>query len=159
MLGMHYIVFLAINNETVASDSATLRVKVAFEMTFTSFQGCLISILYCFLNGEVQGEIIKVWSTWRSRNGVPAAGSRNCSSFYSNGIQMTSIASSHPAASNHDHSMRESAASSRRSTACDQSSSSNFNKIDLTKLTVLSSCHQRPAWKKLRKLRITKKYK
>ncbi|CAK8682343.1 unnamed protein product [Clavelina lepadiformis] len=109
MLGMHYIVFLAINNETVASDSATLRVKVAFEMIFTSFQGCLISILYCFLNGEVQGEIIKVWSTW------------------SNGIQMTSIASSHPAASNHDHSRRESAASSRRSTACDQSSSSNFN--------------------------------
>ncbi|XP_076810045.1 vasoactive intestinal polypeptide receptor 1-like isoform X2 [Clavelina lepadiformis] len=107
MLGMHYIVFLAINNETVASDSATLRVKVAFEMIFTSFQGCLISILYCFLSGEVQGEIIKVWSTWRRRKGVPAAGSRNCSLFYSNGVQLTSIASSH--------------------TACDESSSSNLN--------------------------------
>ncbi|CAK8671673.1 unnamed protein product [Clavelina lepadiformis] len=130
LLGMHYIVFLAINNETVASDSVTLQVKVAFEMIFTSFQGCLISILYCFLNGEVQGEIIKIWSTWRRRNGVPAAGSRNCSSFYSNGIQLTSITSSHAAASatsNYDHSRRESAFSSRRSTACDQSSSSNFN--------------------------------
>ena len=38
LLGMHYIVFLAINNETVASDSVTLQVKVAFEMIFTSFQ-------------------------------------------------------------------------------------------------------------------------
>ncbi|CAK8683444.1 unnamed protein product [Clavelina lepadiformis] len=131
LLGIHYIVFLVVTNETVGSDSITLHVKVAFEMIFTSFQGCLIAILYCFLNGEVQTEIVKLWNMWRWKNGIPAANSRKCSSFYSNGTQLTSITSTHTTenTSNFESFRRESEFSSRRSTAYDQSISGNFNPL------------------------------
>nr|CAB3249396.1 glucagon-like peptide 1 receptor [Phallusia mammillata] len=92
LLGIHYIVFLFVVGDGLNVSSPAMHVKIAFEMTFTSLQGMLIAVLYCFLNGEVQGEVTKLWRNWRWRKGLPAATSRKSSTYHSNGgTQMTSM--------------------------------------------------------------------
>ncbi|ELT96601.1 hypothetical protein CAPTEDRAFT_130410, partial [Capitella teleta] len=74
LYGVHYVVFIWIE-PTHVSD-LTQVVWLYFEMTFNSFQGFFIAMLFCFLNGEVQSEIKKKWqryqlsrdSAWRTSN-------------------------------------------------------------------------------------------
>nr|XP_039259072.1 glucagon-like peptide 1 receptor isoform X1 [Styela clava] len=71
LLGMHYIVFLALTDEVTEKQGTTIHLKLAFEMFLSSIQGTFVSVLYCFLNGEVQTEVRKAWRDWRTRKDLP----------------------------------------------------------------------------------------
>ncbi|XP_076093314.1 secretin receptor-like isoform X2 [Mytilus galloprovincialis] len=56
LFGIHYIVFIGVPDDIPAVAEV---VKLYFEMFFSSFQGLVVAILFCFMNGEVQSEILK----------------------------------------------------------------------------------------------------
>ncbi|XP_074872502.1 gastric inhibitory polypeptide receptor [Carettochelys insculpta] len=59
LLGIHEVVFALVTEEQA---QGTLRyIKLFFELFLSSFQGLLVSILYCFVNKEVQSEIRRKW--------------------------------------------------------------------------------------------------
>ncbi|CAC5389829.1 PTHR1 [Mytilus coruscus] len=66
LFGVHYIVFIGLPDNV--SKEAEL-VKLYFEMFLNSIQGFVVTLLFCFLNGEVQTEIIKTWRRFRLTHG------------------------------------------------------------------------------------------
>nr|XP_056701768.1 gastric inhibitory polypeptide receptor [Euleptes europaea] len=59
LLGIHEVVFAPVIEEQARG---LLRyVKFSFELFLNSFQGLLVSVLYCFVNKEVQSEIRRKW--------------------------------------------------------------------------------------------------
>ncbi|XP_069114608.1 secretin receptor-like [Argopecten irradians] len=56
LFGIHYIVFIGFPDQL---EPETEVVKLYFEMFFNSFQGLVVAILFCFMNGEVQMELLK----------------------------------------------------------------------------------------------------
>ncbi|KAJ8314245.1 hypothetical protein KUTeg_008806 [Tegillarca granosa] len=63
LFGVYYIVF-TINTYGGVKGKAEVVMMYA-ELFFNSFQGFLLSLLFCFFNGEVQTEIKKVWKRHR----------------------------------------------------------------------------------------------
>ncbi|XP_075386375.1 secretin receptor isoform X2 [Tenrec ecaudatus] len=76
LFGIHYIIF-------AFSPEDAMEIKLFFELALGSFQGLVVAILYCFLNGEVQLEVQKKWRQWYPRE-LPLR--PMLSSSFSNGI-------------------------------------------------------------------------
>nr|XP_017512820.2 glucagon receptor isoform X3 [Manis javanica] len=63
LLGVHEVVFAFVTDEHA---QGTLRsAKLFFDLFLSSFQGLLVAVLYCFLNKEVQSELLRCWHHWR----------------------------------------------------------------------------------------------
>nr|6LN2_A Chain A, Glucagon-like peptide 1 receptor,Rubredoxin,Glucagon-like peptide 1 receptor [synthetic construct] len=63
LLCTHEVIFAFVMDEHARG---TLRfIKLFTDLSFTSFQGLMVAILYCFVNNEVQLEFRKSWERWR----------------------------------------------------------------------------------------------
>lgn len=83
LFGVHYIVFIGLPAKV---DQTIELVKLYYEMFFNSFQGFLVSLLFCFFNGEVQAEFKKKWRRYMLKRQGSGFGRRNTlTSFVSRG--------------------------------------------------------------------------
>ncbi|XP_054720839.1 secretin receptor-like [Uloborus diversus] len=68
LFGVHYALLLSVSLAAVHSE--TLEVAWLYiDVTFSSFQGSFVALLYCFLNGEVQSEVRKGIERFREKDG------------------------------------------------------------------------------------------
>nr|XP_020028514.1 gastric inhibitory polypeptide receptor isoform X2 [Castor canadensis] len=68
LLGVHEVVFAPVTEEQ--AQGALRFTKLGFEIFLRSFQGFLVSVLYCFVNKEVQSEIRRGWHHRRLRRSL-----------------------------------------------------------------------------------------
>uniref|UniRef100_A0A4W3HX15 Vasoactive intestinal polypeptide receptor-like n=1 Tax=Callorhinchus milii TaxID=7868 RepID=A0A4W3HX15_CALMI len=92
LFGVNYMVFVFVPHHLNS------YVQLVFDLTLGSFQGSIVATLYCFLNGEVQGELACRWQQccvqWylpaKARYGLPPAESSK------EGTQLSLVASYSP---------------------------------------------------------------
>ncbi|KAF7689261.1 glucagon receptor [Silurus meridionalis] len=65
LLGIHAILFTFVIDESVNRESLLRLIRLFYDLLFSSFQGLLVAILYCFVNKEVQSEMLKRWKRWK----------------------------------------------------------------------------------------------
>ncbi|KAG8006898.1 Glucagon receptor, partial [Nibea albiflora] len=65
LLGIHQMVFIFVTDESTKTTISLRLTKLFIDLFFSSFQGLLVAILYCFVNKEVQSEILKKWKRWK----------------------------------------------------------------------------------------------
>ncbi|XP_004572383.1 vasoactive intestinal polypeptide receptor 1 isoform X1 [Maylandia zebra] len=62
LFGMHYMVFAFLPENTGT------EARIFIELGVGSFQGFVVALLYCFLNGEVQAELKKRFWKWQTQS-------------------------------------------------------------------------------------------
>ncbi|XP_073763216.1 glucagon receptor isoform X2 [Danio rerio] len=65
LLGIHAVLFTFVIDESVPKESLLRLIRLFYDLLFSSFQGLLVAILYCFVNKEVQSEMLKKWKRWK----------------------------------------------------------------------------------------------
>eukprot|EP00064_Thunnus_orientalis_P008575 superscaffoldBa00001029_g8598 len=65
LLGIHQVVFIFVTDESTETTIGLRLTKLFIDLFFSSFQGLLVAILYCFVNKEVQSEVLKNWKRWK----------------------------------------------------------------------------------------------
>lgn len=60
LFGVYYIFFIVVTNHQHSDPRLTVGI-IYSEMTLNSFQGMVVAVLFCFMNGEVRAEIAKNW--------------------------------------------------------------------------------------------------
>ncbi|KAM9843629.1 glucagon receptor [Aulostomus maculatus] len=65
LLGIHQVVFIYVTDEATETTISLRLTKLVIDLFFSSFQGLLVAILYCFVNKEVQSEVLKKWKRWK----------------------------------------------------------------------------------------------
>ncbi|XP_062304727.1 glucagon receptor isoform X2 [Osmerus eperlanus] len=65
LLGIHAVLFTFVIDESVPKGSMMRLIRLFYDLLFNSFQGLLVAILYCFVNKEVQSEVVRRWRRWR----------------------------------------------------------------------------------------------
>uniref|UniRef100_A0A8C7XF24 Glucagon receptor a n=1 Tax=Oryzias sinensis TaxID=183150 RepID=A0A8C7XF24_9TELE len=65
LLGIHQVIFIFVTDESTKGTISLRLTKLFTDLFFSSFQGLLVAILYCFVNKEVQSEILKKWKRWK----------------------------------------------------------------------------------------------
>ncbi|KAF6041278.1 PTH1R [Bugula neritina] len=68
LFGVHYIIFVFAQFNQVNETLELVRLYV--DIFFISFQGLTVSILFCFINSEVRGEILKKWKRWHTMKNI-----------------------------------------------------------------------------------------
>ncbi|KAJ3595690.1 hypothetical protein NHX12_004993 [Muraenolepis orangiensis] len=58
LFGMNYIIFAYIPKHV------HVNIRMVFDLVLGSFQGFIVAVLYCFMNGEVQSEVRRKWRRW-----------------------------------------------------------------------------------------------
>ncbi|CAL8234491.1 unnamed protein product [Arctogadus glacialis] len=58
LFGINFIVFAFI------PEQLKTEMRLVFDLILGSFQGFVVAVLYCFLNGEVQAEMKRKWRRW-----------------------------------------------------------------------------------------------
>ncbi|XP_035390179.1 glucagon receptor [Electrophorus electricus] len=83
LLGIHEVVFAVGTEEQ--TEGILRSIILFFHLFFSSFQGFLVAILYCFVNKEVQSEIKKKWQRWKL--GISVLDDRNTGSHTAQGFK------------------------------------------------------------------------
>uniref|UniRef100_A0A3Q2PSR3 Vasoactive intestinal peptide receptor 1a n=1 Tax=Fundulus heteroclitus TaxID=8078 RepID=A0A3Q2PSR3_FUNHE len=104
LFGINYIIFAFI------PDHINPQLRMVFDLVLGSFQGFVVAVLYCFLNGEVQSEVKRKWRRWMLQRFLGADNKYQQPSIGSNGnnfsTQITLLTKSSPTA--------------RRASGCDE---------------------------------------
>ncbi|XP_041659429.1 vasoactive intestinal polypeptide receptor-like [Cheilinus undulatus] len=95
LFGINYIIFAFI------PEHIHPQVRMVFDLILGSFQGFVVAVLYCFLNGEVQAEIKRKWRRWMLQRFLGAGTKYQQPSIGSNGnnfsTQITMLTKCSPA--------------------------------------------------------------
>ncbi|KAM9328436.1 vasoactive intestinal polypeptide receptor 2-like [Pholidichthys leucotaenia] len=88
LLGLHYILFIFLPVEVSSSE---FQIWTSAELGLSSTQGFVVSILYCFMNGEVQHELLRRWRRWRLTQHLPSQRRQHRSSISHSGSPLTQV--------------------------------------------------------------------
>ncbi|KAJ6660333.1 hypothetical protein lerEdw1_017756 [Lerista edwardsae] len=114
LLGIHEVVFAFVTDEHA---QGTLRyVKLFFDLFLGSFQGMLVAILYCFVNKEVQSELMKKWKHWKLGQDMEEEYKHTCSHISNARNKGTSTCEKHKLVGNYLNGMGHSQATMHTST-------------------------------------------
>ncbi|KAM8722682.1 secretin receptor [Acanthopagrus schlegelii] len=69
LFGLHYILFVFLPVEV---SSTVFKIRTFAELALSSTQGFVVAVLYCFMNGEVQHELLRRWRRWRLTRHLPS---------------------------------------------------------------------------------------
>lgn len=69
LFGLHYILFVFLPVEV---SSSVFKIWTFAELALSSTQGFVVTVLYCFTNGEVQHEFHRRWRRWRLTQHLPS---------------------------------------------------------------------------------------
>nr|CAH0107010.1 unnamed protein product [Daphnia galeata] len=69
LFGVHYTVYCIMHGADGLGEAVEVALLVSDQL-FASFQGFLVALLYCLMNGEVRGELSRRWNRFRQNHNL-----------------------------------------------------------------------------------------